>query len=218
MITYMRTDSTSLSSSCVNDCKEYIIEKFVKNILIQDQLIYKNSQGAHEAIRPTKINNENLNFEDEKMQSLYNLIKNRTLSSQMAPSKYDDKIIKISPIKNKSDIFCCKVSTLVFDGFLKLTGKSKNDDENITDKKNLKNFKINNKVFPLQFIATEHFSQPKPRFTEASLVNAMSPPPNGIGIGRPSTYANILSNITYKKYVGHDNFIQPEKIYNKKIR
>jgi len=215
MITYMRTDSTSLSSNCINMAKDLIISQFgEKYFHPRSANLQKNSQGAHEAIRPTKISNDKKDFEDKRMEALYDLITKRTVASQMAPSQYLNKTIKVSPIDNKDEIFICRVSTLIFDGFLKLSGKDvdvRNNDEIVNDKKDIKNFTLKNRVYPLQFLATEHFSQPKPHFTEASLVNAMSPPPSGIGIGRPSTYANILSNIKYKRYVAFDNFTYPGK-------
>ena len=216
LITYMRTDSTSLSGHCINMAKEFIISKYgEKYFHPRSANLQKNSQGAHEAIRPTKISDDKKDFEEEKMKSLYDLITKRTLESQMAPSIYIEKTIKVAR-NNDTDFFTCKISTLKFDGFLKLSGKNtqSNDEEIVNDKKDVKDFVLNNKVYQLQFLATEHFSQPKPRFTEASLVNAMSPPPAGIGIGRPSTYANILSNIKYKKYVAFDNFTYPGKRYS----
>ena len=198
LITYMRTDGTNISKEAVSDFRTYIDNNFGKDYLPQDPMSYtgkkaKNAQEAHEAIRPTNVENS-----PEKMKKylssdqnkLYNLIWSRALSSQMQPAKFDRKTISIESEDSKN-IFRSSGSVVKFDGFLKLYKIDDDDnDEKILPEVNKGPVNIES------FIDEQHFTQPPPRYSEASLVKKLEE----LGIGRPSTYASIISVIANRGY------------------
>ena len=152
----------------------------------------KNAQEAHEAIRPTDITRtpESIKkFLSTDQNKLYNLIWSRALSSQMEAAKFDRKTITITSDDNLNQ-FKCSGSTIKFDGFLKLTRIDENEDEKILPDVNKE------EVLTNDFIDEQHFTQPPPRYSEASLVKKLEE----LGIGRPSTYASIISVISNRGY------------------
>ncbi len=198
LITYMRTDGTNISSEAISVFRTYIEKNYGKNYLPDQALNYsgkkaKNAQEAHEAIRPTDVerNPESLKkYLSTDQFKLYNLIWSRALSSQMESAKFDRKTIMIES-KDKLNIFKASGSVIKFDGFLKLY-KIENDDE---DEKILPD--VSKGLVNIDsFIDEQHFTQHPPRYSEASLVKKLEE----LGIGRPSTYASIISVISNRGY------------------
>ena len=198
LITYMRTDGTNISNEAVSIFRSYIEKNFGKNYLPDQPLNYsgkkaKNAQEAHEAIRPTDIDRspESLKkYLSTDQFKLYNLIWSRALSSQMESAKFDRKTIIIES-EDKSNVFKASGSVVKFDGFLKLyKTENDDDDEKILPDVSKESVSIN------EFIDEQHFTQPPPRYSEASLVKKLEE----LGIGRPSTYASIISVISNRGY------------------
>ncbi len=198
LITYMRTDGTNLSKDAVAAFRDYIKNEIGNEYLPENVLNYsgkkaKNAQEAHEAIRPTDIVRTPQNVKkylSTDQNKLYDLIWSRALSSQMQSAKFDRNTITITSDNNDT---ICKASgsVLKFDGFLKIyNNQSKDDDENILPSvsKGLVNIE--------SLIDEQHFTQPPPRYSEASLVKKLEE----LGIGRPSTYASIISTIANRGY------------------
>ena len=203
LITYMRTDGTNISKDTVNIFRNYINENYGKNYLPEVPLNYsgkkaKNAQEAHEAIRPTEITRKP---EDMKKYlssdqfKLYNLIWTRALSSQMESAKFDRKTITISSVDGKN-IFKANGSIIKFDGYLKLS----NIDDDNEDSKILPDVS-KGAIEISEFKDEQHFTQPPPRYSEASLVKKLEE----LGIGRPSTYASIISVISNRGYADINN-------------
>ena len=198
LITYMRTDGTNLSKDAVMAFRDYIKKKIGNEYLPESALNYsgkkaKNAQEAHEAIRPTDITRTPLSIKkylSTDQNKLYDLIWSRALSSQMQSAKFDRNTITIT--SNNNDTVCkASGSVLKFDGFLKIyNNQGKDDDENILPSvsKGLVNIE--------SLIDEQHFTQPPPRYSEASLVKKLEE----LGIGRPSTYASIISTIANRGY------------------
>ncbi|MEF3255268.1 MAG: type I DNA topoisomerase, partial [Deferribacterales bacterium] len=200
LITYMRTDSTRISEDAVKDAKSFILKEFGEEYLNKSKRVYKNKveniQDAHEAIRPTDIF---LTPESVKSSltpdqyKLYKLIWERFISSQMADAIFDKTSIDIS-VKNLT--FKATGKILNFPGFLKLYQEA--TDENETEEQQLlPEVHINDTAIPIGYDPKQNFTTPPPRFTEASLVKTLEQK----GIGRPSTYANIISTIVERGYV-----------------
>jgi len=199
LITYMRTDGTNMSADAILSFRDYIKSEYGKNYLPENSLSYsgkkaKNAQEAHEAIRPTDIMRSPSSVKkylSTDQYKLYDLIWSRALSSQMQPAKFDRNTITISSDDNET---ICKLSGSVikFDGFLKVfKDQKKDDEENVLPdvSKGLINIE--------SFLDEQHFTQPPPRYSEASLVKKLEE----LGIGRPSTYASIISVISTRGYV-----------------
>lgn len=198
LITYMRTDGTNISNEAVELFRSYIKDKFGNNYLPNQPLNYsgkkaKNAQEAHEAIRPTDISllPENMKkYLSTDQHKLYNLVWTRALSSQMESAKFDRNTITISSDDNLN-IFKASGSIIKFDGFLKIyKNEEKNEEGNILPYVSKGPIKIE------KFIDEQHFTQPPPRYSEASLVKKLEE----LGIGRPSTYASIISVIANRGY------------------
>ena len=198
LITYMRTDGTNLSADAILEFRNYIKNQYGNEYLPENPLNYsgkkaKNAQEAHEAIRPTDIirSPESVKkYLSADQQKLYNLIWGRALSSQMETAKFDRNTITISSEDNKT---ICKTSgsVLKFDGFLKVfPSPNKDDDEAVLPEM----FKGPINIEALH--DEQHFTQPPPRYSEASLVKKLEE----LGIGRPSTYASIISTIANRGY------------------
>ena len=198
LITYMRTDGTNISNEAVELFRSYIKDKFGNNYLPNQPLNYsgkkaKNAQEAHEAIRPTDIS---LLPEDMKkylstdQHKLYNLIWTRALSSQMESAKFDRNTITITSNDNLN-IFKTSGSVIKFDGFLKIYKNEENNEE-----ENILPHVLKGPIKIEEFIDEQHFTQPPPRYSEASLVKKLEE----LGIGRPSTYASIISVIANRGY------------------
>ena len=190
LITYMRTDSTTLSTLAIKAAEDYITKNFGNEYHQHRQFKTKDAsaQEAHEAIRPTDFNKMSAG-QDEQQKKLYNLIWQRTLSSQMTPATVDKTEISIA-ISGQSERFVAKGEVLVFDGFLKVYGGGKDDTL-------LPDVKQGEVLTAEEIVATEVFSRPPARFSEASLVKALEE----MGIGRPSTYAPTISTIQDRGYI-----------------
>ena len=207
LITYMRTDSTRVSDDAVKDVRHYIVERYGKDFVPDTANIYKSkkdAQDAHEAIRPTSMAFspevvEKYLAEDEM--KLYKLIWNRFVASQMMPALYDQTTIDVlAKGKNGVDyIFRATGSVLKFDGFLKVyqEGKDQADEEDEEMKHRLP-MVTQGELLKFKAIRPEqHFTEPPPRYNEATLVKRLE----ADGVGRPSTYASILSTIQEREYV-----------------
>ncbi len=198
LITYMRTDGTNLSKDAVTSFRNYIQKEIGNEYLPKDVLNYsgkkaKNAQEAHEAIRPTDIIRTPQSVKkylSTDQNKLYDLIWSRALSSQMESAKFDRNTITITSDNNDT---ICKASgsILKFDGFLKIyNNQSKDDDETILPAVSKGPINIE------ALIDEQHYTQPPPRYSEASLVKKLEE----LGIGRPSTYASIISTIANRGY------------------
>ncbi len=198
LITYMRTDGTNLSKDAVSTFRDYIKKEIGNEYLPKDALNYsgkkaKNAQEAHEAIRPTDIIRTPQSVKkylSTDQNKLYDLIWSRALSSQMESAKFDRNTITITSDNNDT---ICKASgsVLKFDGFLKIyNNQSRDDDENILPAVTKGPINIE------ALIDEQHYTQPPPRYSEASLVKKLEE----LGIGRPSTYASIISTIANRGY------------------
>lgn len=195
-ITYMRTDSISLSDTAMADIQKQVTEAYGDKYYQPRKFKNKNesAQEAHEAIRPTYMSNTTI--ADDETRRLYELIWKRTIASQMSDAEFEKTIAKITISTNKEQLTATG-EVLKFDGFLKvyLEGKDDEDDEN--NDGILPPLKIGQQLDFVKMTATEKFSRPAPRYTEASLVKKLEE----LGIGRPSTYAPTISTIIKRNYV-----------------
>ncbi len=198
-ITYMRTDSVNLSNTALGD-----ITRTVKGMYGDQYHQFRkfknkneNAQEAHEAIRPTYMNN--LTVEEPDWKRLYELIWKRTMASQMADAELEKTIAKIAISTNKEEL-TASGEVLKFDGFLKVYREDKDDDEVSEDETQegmLPPLTVGQDLPLKEMKATERFTRPLPRYTEASLVKKLEE----LGIGRPSTYAPTISTILKRGYV-----------------
>ncbi len=210
LITYMRTDSTRVSNDSLTEVRKHIAENYGKNYLPKDPIHYKSkksAQDAHEAIRPTNMKcspKAVKEFLTPEQYKLYVLIWNRFVASQMVSAVYDQTSVQI-----KNGVYELRASgnVLKFDGFTAVYEESKDEDVVADDDLNSNAEKArlpplkNGAVLKLQEIEPEqHFTQPPSRYTDASLIKDLEEK----GIGRPSTYASILSTIVDKKYADKD--------------
>ena len=198
-ITYMRTDSVNLSSLAINASKKEIVESYGAEYS-NPRKFHTNSKGAqeaHEAIRPTFINTEDLDWTNQERR-LYDLIWKRTIASQMADAQIEKTTVTID-INGAEEKFVANGEVVVFDGFLKVYRES--IDEESTSSQDevhmLPSLRVNDKMDCKEIVSTERFSQGPVRYTEASLVHKMEE----LGIGRPSTYAPTISTIQQREYV-----------------
>ena len=198
-ITYMRSDATNLSAEAVDEIRGYISTKYGENFLPKTPNIYvtksKNAQEAHEAIRPTHFTNDDIKLSGDELK-LYDLIWKRTIACQMCNAEFDSVSVDID-VKNA--VFHCVGSTRTFDGFMKVYVE---DDDNKEKDNNVKLPQLNmgDEIEIKSLIPEQHFTQPPARYTEASLVKKLEE----LGIGRPSTYATIMSTIVDRQYVEQD--------------
>ena len=209
LITYMRTDSTTVSASALSEARAYISERYGADFLPPSPRHFakkvKGAQEAHEAIRPTSIHREPeqvkpyLNSEQLK---LYTLIWQRMVASQMAAAQVDTTTVDIEAKTAKEKyLFRAAISVIAFPGFLTLYQEGKDEDENGEKKNKLPELTKGEQLKLLQLIPEQHFTQPPPRYTEATLIKALEEK----GIGRPSTYAPILTLIQERGYVERRN-------------
>jgi len=206
LITYMRTDSTRVAPEAIAEVREYVGKEYGPTYLPETPNTFKekkDSQGAHEAIRPTSA----MRHPDQVKQYLkedefkvYKLIWQRFVASQITPAVFDQTTVDIDA-KNGKDIFWFRVtgSVLKFDGFLKVYEESKEgkDEEDEELKHKLPALEAGQKLTLRELKPEQHFTEPPPRYNEASLVKELEER----GIGRPSTYAAILSTIQERQYV-----------------
>ena len=198
-ITYMRTDSVNLSGLAINTAKQKITdlhgEKYVK--IRKYKTKSKGAQEAHEAIRPTYMQNETVGGSNQEKR-LYELIWKRTIASQMADAKLERTNVTIS-VSNASENFTATGEVLIFDGFLKVYMESSDDETGSSGSEQaiIPPLKVNDSLQMAEVLATQRFTQKPPRFTEASLVKKLEE----LGIGRPSTYAPTITTIQNRNYV-----------------
>ena len=198
-ITYMRTDSVNLSDHAISQAKELILkeygEEYFKSRKYSNKI--KGAQEAHEAIRPTVLSNEEVNL-DASAQRLYDLIRKRTIASQMSDAKLEKTNITIN-ISNREEKYLSQGEVILFDGFMKVYQHSVNDEEE-NENTNQKLLPVVNQGEILEHLcskATENYNNHPPRYNEASLVKKLE----DLGIGRPSTYAPTISTIQKREYV-----------------
>ena len=195
-ITYMRTDSVNLSQEALNSAKNAVVQLFgdkysqVRNFATKS----KGAQEAHEAIRPTDMSKPTIAAEPDQ-NKLYELIWKRTLASQMADAQLERTVAKIENNKHH-ELFTATGEMIQFDGFLKVYLES-TDDEDEEQEGMLPTLKEGEPLTNKNITATERFTRPQPRYTEASLVKKLEE----LGIGRPSTYAPTISTIQNRGYV-----------------
>ena len=205
LITYMRTDSLNLANEAVTEIRDYIKGNFASDYLPTKQPVYKskskNAQEAHEAIRPTSILRtpdslrEHLNIDQMR---LYEMIWKRTLASQMSPARFDTVSVDIR-LSSDDTLFRASGQTLVFPGFIGVYMEDVDDAEE-EDSAKLPPL-AEGDILPIdKLYGEQHFTQPPPRYSEASLVKALEE----YGIGRPSTYATIISTLQAREYATLD--------------
>jgi len=209
LITYMRTDSTNVSASAQTEARQYVTDKYGKEYVPSEPPQYKkrsaNAQEAHEAIRPTSVMREPeqvKEFLDPAMFKMYRLIWQRFVASQMEAAVYDTLQVEVIG-KTSAHEYLLRVagSAVKFAGFLVVYEEAKNED--VKSEEDEENARIPGGIVEgqkqelVRLIPEQHFTQPPPRFSEASLVQALEED----GIGRPSTYAPTLSTIQQRGYV-----------------
>ena len=198
-ITYMRTDSVLLSTLALGLAKDEICKTFGENYSKPRQYttVSKGAQEAHEAIRPTQLQNNKIDGTRDE-QRLYELIWKRTMASQMSDANIETTKFEIN-VKNSPYQFIASGEIITFDGFMKLYVQSKDDEINEKDEKGsiLPNLKEKDTLSYVECVAQQSYTKAPARYTEASLVKKMEE----LGIGRPSTYATIIETILSRKYV-----------------
>jgi len=197
LITYMRTDSTNLAPEAINDARNYVTRNIGKDYLPEKANVYaskKNAQQAHEAIRPTDVDMTPSDIKQhltDEQARLYELIWRRFVACQMAPAEWNVTNLNIIADTPKEPCWYRTIGRiLVFDGFTKIWHTSSEDQQ-------LPPMKTGQALSAIDIKAEQHFTKPPARYTEASLVKALEKE----GIGRPSTYAAIISTIQERKYV-----------------
>jgi DNA topoisomerase-1 len=204
LITYMRTDSTRLSNEAVLAVREYIYSNYGAEYLPKEARLYrkgKSSQDAHEAIRPTMMQHTPKavrKYLDKELFLLYELIWNRFVACQMSPAEFEQVTVDI---KGGEYLFRATGSNPQFRGFLQVYDdmeeeKGKPEDEDPTSRVP-GNLHVGERAHLLNLLPRQHFTKPAPRYTESTLVKELE----SLGIGRPSTYAMIVSTIQDRKYV-----------------
>ena len=201
LISYMRTDSVTLAQEALREIRDYVTAQFAPDYLPKAALVYKskakNAQEAHEAIRPTSIArtpDTMREFLAPDQARLYEMIWKRTLACQMAPARFDTVSLDIR-LGGDDTLFRASGQTLVFPGFIAVYQESVDDSEEEESKK-LPPLEEGDTVALERLYGEQHFTQPPPRFSEASLVKTLEEH----GIGRPSTYASIISTLQAREY------------------
>ena len=211
-ITYMRTDGIDMAPEAMTSTRNTIKKIYGDKFLPDRPRFYKNkivnAQEAHECIRPTDITktSENLNLQDINQKKLYDLIRNRTLASQM-----EDEISETTTVilknEDKSNSLKATGRVVIFEGFRKAFSYDENEKINNNENKELPIIEEGKEVITDDVVPQQHFTQAKPRYSEATLVKKMV----DLGIGRPSTYASIVSTIQSRQYVRKEkNRLIPE--------
>ncbi|HEX9979757.1 MAG TPA: type I DNA topoisomerase [Flavobacterium sp.] len=208
LITYMRTDSVNLSKDAVEAAKQEITTYYGKEFSKSRSFVNKSkgAQEAHEAIRPTDMSRHTITGERDQAR-LYDLIWKRTIASQMSDAELERTNVKIQA-SNHNELFTATGEVLLFEGFLKvyLEGSDEDDEE---QEGMLPALKVNENLLNRYISATERYSRPSARYTEASLVKKLEE----LGIGRPSTYAPTISTIISRNYVEKGNLEGQERNY-----
>lgn len=206
-ITYMRTDSVNLSQEAINGAKSQIISEFGEEYSNPRKFTTKSAsaQEAHEAIRPTDFSVKSIG--DVQLNRLYQLIYRRTLASQMSNAKIEKTVIEIGNSKLPYQ-FEAQGEVIVFEGFLKAYGITKNEDEDDEENEKLLPKVTTGEILTYKKIeATEKFTKPAARYTEAGLVRKLEE----LGIGRPSTYAPTIQTIQNREYVDKREILPQER-------
>ena len=197
LITYMRTDSVNLSSLALHDAETVILEQWGADYYQRRRYHAKSkgAQEAHEAIRPTYLRNATIQGTKQE-QALYDLIRKRTLASQMADARIERTIAQIASQGADPVRLEARGEVIVFDGFISAYTESRDDEED-TSGNELPKLREGDSLQLREIEARQSFTKPKPRYTEASLVRKMEE----LGIGRPSTYAPTIQTIQNREYV-----------------
>jgi DNA topoisomerase I len=208
LITYMRTDSVNLSKDAMDAAQAEIIKSYGKEFSKPRTFTNKSkgAQEAHEAIRPTDMSRHTVNI-DRDQARLYDLIWKRTLASQMADAELERTNVKIEA-NNHQEVFTASGEVIKFEGFLKVYLEGNDDDEDEQEGM-LPAMKVNEKLINNYITATERYSRPPSRYTEAALVKKLEE----LGIGRPSTYAPTISTIINRSYVEKGTLEGQERKY-----
>ena len=208
-ITYMRTDSVNLSNEALNSAKEVISKQYGENYSLRRKYSNKNkaAQEAHEAIRPTNLEKFEVQMDSDQTR-LYKLIWLRTIASQMSDALLERTIFKIKSNAYQNE-FISKGEVVKFDGFLKVYIASVEDSEDEENGNILPELTVGENLRNIKMVATQKFSKPPFRFTEAALVKKLEE----LGIGRPSTYAPTITTIQNRKYVSKGTFEGEKRMY-----
>tara|TARA_R110002073_G_scaffold91926_1_gene215889 strand:- start:1083 stop:3479 length:2397 start_codon:yes stop_codon:yes gene_type:complete len=206
LITYMRTDSVNLAQEALVEIREFIATRYGKKSLPDEPRVFKtkskNAQEAHEAIRPTSVTRvpqdikSSLSVEQFK---LYELIWKRTMASQMTHATIDTVAVDMSC--GEGNVFRANGSSIADAGFMEVYLEGKDDSKGDDDEKMLPQIEEGEKIKLKEIRDEQHFTEPPPRYSEASLVKSLEE----YGIGRPSTYANIISTLRNREYVEVEN-------------
>ncbi len=204
LITYMRTDSVRISAEALQEVRQFIAEKFGPEYLPEKPNVYKSrktAQEAHESIRPTSLKYDPSavkSFLNKDQLALYELIWNRFVACQMNPAVYDQTLVGIQAGKY---LFRATGSILLFPGFMTLYIETADENVEGEDQEGrLPELTVGEVLKLLGLTPEQHFTQPPPRYTEATLIKELEEK----GIGRPSTYATILDNIQEREYVAKE--------------
>ena len=208
LITYMRTDSFSISRDAQESCREFVQRTYGPEYLPEKPNVYKSrasAQEAHEAIRPTDVNrtpDQLASVLEGDELKLYGLIWKRFVASQMAPAKIAQRTVEVEAVppagKTSTYLFRATASEVVFPGYMKATGiEEKKKDENGEEIDRLPPLSTGEALDCLEWLEEQKYTQPPPRYSEASLVKALEEN----GVGRPSTYASIISTLLNRRYV-----------------
>jgi DNA topoisomerase-1 len=202
LITYMRTDSVTLSKEAVSEMRGFIQKNYGDDYLPKAPIVYrsssKNAQEAHEGIRPTSITRTPESvfpYLNDEQRKLYEMIWKRAIASQMTPAQFDTVAVDFS-VGGPGNLFRATGQTMIFPGFYAVYHEDQDDAVEEEDKR-LPAFEKNDSTAVEKLYGEQHFTQPPPRYSEASLVKALEQ----YGIGRPSTYASIISTLQRREYV-----------------
>jgi DNA topoisomerase-1 len=207
LITYIRTDSRRISTEAAEAAKQYIAKEYGEKYLPDSPRVYKNkssAQDAHEAIRPAHLDLPPETVKDSLSRDqyrLYKLIWDRFIASQMANAEYDT--IRAEITDSQGYVFKAGGLKTVFKGFMKIYTESRDEEDEEEKESELPQLNEGDKVEIVELIPKQNFTQPPPRYNEASLVKALEEK----GIGRPSTYAPTISTIISRGYVAKENRI-----------
>ncbi|OYY49894.1 MAG: DNA topoisomerase I [Methylophilaceae bacterium 17-44-8] len=203
LITYMRTDSFSLATEAVMQIREYVKKNFEGDYLPKSPIMYKtkakNAQEAHEAIRPTDVYRNPASvrqYLNDEQFKLYEMIWKRTIACQMSPAKFDAVSVDLA-VGMDANLFRASGQTLVFAGFMAVYLEGRDDGEDEDDESKLPHLETGEVLQVEKIYGDQHFTEPPPRYGEASLVKILEE----YGIGRPSTYASIISTLQDREYV-----------------
>ena len=214
LITYMRTDSVTLAEVAINEIREVIAERYGKDNVPEEPREFKtkakNAQEAHEAVRPTSVArtpDELKSVLDEDQFKLYSLIWKRTMACQMVPAVFDTVAVEMAPGRLQEEAgtdaghrFRANGSVLVVPGFMAVYQEGKDDNKDDDGDRLLPEIEEGDTIRLDELRPEQHFTEPPPRFTEASLVKTLEE----YGIGRPSTYASIIATLKNREYVEMD--------------